>query len=100
MRNRWGYYMIMRPMGPGCQPSGFIEWEECDGETVIPAINRTAWAWLLYDRKLTPEEIRDYELVECPAACNTCRHFVCAEMDRNFCDKHLTMKDGKCDSWE
>lgn len=50
------YGMRLRGFGPGCQPMrGLIDGVEASGKY---------WAMLTYNRKLTPEEIRDYELDE------------------------------------
>lgn len=47
------YGMRLRPCGIGCQPKGFAE---ClDGD-------KQYWNYLLYDRKLTDDEVRNYEL--------------------------------------
>ena len=58
------YYMLMRPFGPGCQPRGSVDMWPLDGETVIPEIGHHAWAIVWYERRLTDEELRDYEMVE------------------------------------
>lgn len=51
----WVYGMRLRGFAPGCQPmEGFVEREDDpDGKY---------WDILLYDRPLTLEEERDYEL--------------------------------------
>lgn len=57
------YYMTQRPAGPGCQPrDGLISVEGLDPKNVIPGIGGTAWSMLTYDRPLTDDEIREYEL--------------------------------------
>lgn len=60
--DRYRYYCLMRPVGPGAVPSGFIECGECDPEKVIPEIGRGAWGWVEYDRPLDMCEILQYEL--------------------------------------
>lgn len=51
----WVYGMRLRGFSPGCQPKeGFIEREDDpDGKY---------WDLLVYDRMLTEQEMRDYEL--------------------------------------
>ena len=60
--DRYRYYCLLRPVGPGSVPPGFIDWGECDPEKVIPEIGRGAWGWVEYERELTLAEIADYEL--------------------------------------
>lgn len=60
----WAYCMPMRPAGPGCQPcDGLIAVKDLDPGFVLPGMTTTAWSALLYDRKLTDDEIRQYELL-------------------------------------
>lgn len=60
------YYCIMRPPAPGTIPKGvetvcaFIE------RRYIPEINRMAWGYVEYYRKLTLHEVFDYELIMQP----------------------------------
>lgn len=56
------YYCLMRPVGPGAVPRGFTDWGELDHTVVIPSIDHGAWGWVEYERQLTPQEIRYYEL--------------------------------------
>lgn len=60
---RYKYYLMERPPGPGCQPTdGLCETQdygyqrECMGEMV------RAWGFALYRRRLSPEEVKKYEL--------------------------------------
>lgn len=67
---RYLYYLLMRPVGPGCQPPGSINWGSMDGKTVIPEIGHHAWGWVEYDHPLTEKELQDYEMAvaeECDA---------------------------------
>lgn len=48
------YEMYMRPMGPGCQPKGIVEFEEGKGR----------WGLVAYERPLTEKELSDYEMRE------------------------------------
>lgn len=58
------YYMTQRPAQPGAQPKkGLTDIQAFDSRTFIPSIGREAYALLTYDRVLTAEEVRDYELV-------------------------------------
>lgn len=47
------YGMRLRPVGIGCQPKGFIEFDESDDRY---------WNVIYYDRPLSEEEIRNYDL--------------------------------------
>lgn len=56
------YGMRLRPCGIACQPKGFTE---ClDGD-------KKYWNYLLYDRKLTDEETKNYDLDYIPEKENT-----------------------------
>lgn len=58
------YYMIARPAGPGAMPkNGLKEIIELDPTVMIPEIKRTAYALLEYDRALSLQEERSYELI-------------------------------------
>ena len=58
------YYMILRPVGIGCQPKGFISYRNYDRRTYVPAIDHEAWGEITYDRKLSPEEIKVYDMMK------------------------------------
>lgn len=60
------YYLLMRPVGPGCQPPGSVDCGNMDGETVLPEIGHYAWGWVEYDHPLTEKELQDYEMVVVP----------------------------------
>ena len=47
--NYW-YEMLLRPFSIGCQPMGFVEVIEAEGDTVS----------LAYERELTAEELDEY----------------------------------------
>ncbi len=61
------YYSTQRPLGPGIfpRPTGnrVESIENYDSRTRIPAIGREAWGYIDYERKLTVQEERSYELV-------------------------------------
>lgn len=53
----YGYGMRLRGFAPGCQPmKGLIDWKDLDEEKC------GYYSLLYYDRKLTEQEVRDYEL--------------------------------------
>ncbi len=52
------YRMRLRPMGIGCQPDGFIKYEDLDKKAT------GFWGEFTYSEKLTPEQIRKFELTE------------------------------------
>ena len=62
MRMTYLYYLTQRPAGPGCQPRrGLLEIIDLD-RAYVPEIGMEAWSAVTYDRPLTDEEIRSYEL--------------------------------------
>ena len=57
------YYSTQRPVGPGTYPrGGVIEIVNFDYRQPVESIDRPAWGYIEYNRELTPEEIRNYEL--------------------------------------
>lgn len=61
------YYSTQRPVMPGTFPKrGMAEFENYDSRKQVEEIGRPAWAELYYDRELSKEELRDYELVKAP----------------------------------
>lgn len=58
------YYMILRPVGIGSQPKGFLNYQNYDRRTYIPAINHEAWGEVTYDRQLSAEEIKAFDMIE------------------------------------
>lgn len=48
------YEMLRRPIGLGCQPKGFIDTNDSKG----------SWGLVAYDRKLTDNELYEYEMKE------------------------------------
>lgn len=61
------YYLTQRPAGPGAQPrDGVLSVSNYPHKTMIPSIQREAWADVLYGRELTPQEVSDYELTPEP----------------------------------
>lgn len=51
------YGMRLRGYAPGCQPKGVKEVVELDA-----SFKRKYWDVISYDRKLTEEEVKNYEL--------------------------------------
>lgn len=62
MRQEFAYGMRFRPIGPGCQPSGWAKSKEFDLRTRLKT-GEEVHAILWYDHELTDKEVRDYELV-------------------------------------
>lgn len=61
------YYSIYRPVSIGTYPKqGLVSFENYDNQKQIDGIERTAWAELTYNRKLTENEIKEYEFMEEP----------------------------------
>lgn len=61
------YYSIMRPVSIGTAPkSGMVDFINYDNRTEIRTNNGVvrAWAELYYNRELTEQELKDYELVK------------------------------------
>lgn len=57
------YYTLCRPPMLGGIPKGAIAVCAWGSRPFVPEINRSAWGTVDYSRQLTPEEIRDYELM-------------------------------------
>ena len=58
------YYLTQRPPGPGCFPAGAVAVGDYQDKIYVPEIRRNAWGWVEYPEPLTPEQIRNYELLE------------------------------------
>ena len=54
------YYLTQRGIGPGCQPSGFVSFEDTDGELTT---GKRCYGYVVYNAPLSEEQIRDYELI-------------------------------------
>lgn len=60
------YYSTQRPIAPGTTlKEGCVGVVNFDEKIYVPKIKREAWGFVDYDRPLTKEEIKEYEL--CPA---------------------------------
>ena len=57
------HYTLYRPPMPGSIPKGAIAVSTWGSRPFIPEINRSAWGTVDYSRQLTPEEMRNYELM-------------------------------------
>ena len=61
------YFSTMRPVSIGTYPKeGMQEFKNFRKRKYIREIEQEAWGILKYDRELTPEECKKYELVEFP----------------------------------
>lgn len=58
------YYTTQRPPMLGCIPNGAASVACFDDRQFVEEIGRRAWGYADYPRKLTDEEIKDYELTE------------------------------------
>lgn len=59
---RYRYLLLMRPPTPGAIPiKGLLECREEEGTS--PSGHHT-WGWALYNRKLSDQEINNFELEE------------------------------------
>ncbi len=57
------YYSTQRPIGPGSIPMNVvIKIVNFDYRKPVPKIGRPAWGYVVYDRELTQQEARSYEL--------------------------------------
>ena len=57
------YYMILRPVGIGCQPKGFVSYEDYGRRKYVPEIDHEAWGTVTYNRELSEEEIKAYDMM-------------------------------------
>ena len=58
------YYSVLRPIGPGTFPkAGMIEFENFNSRIPVKEIDRMAWGYLDYDRRLSGREVDAYDLV-------------------------------------
>jgi len=59
------YYSTHRPVGPGTYPRAEAhEIHNYEDRQYVRDAGREVWGYIEYDRELTPEETRSYELVE------------------------------------
>lgn len=58
------YYLTMRPRSIGTQPRDLADWKDYDKRTYVEEINHKAWGELYYERRLTQDEIKRYELID------------------------------------
>lgn len=54
------YYLTQRGIAPGCQPKGFSSWVDTPEGKLTTGVQ--CYGYVEYERELTPEEIREYEL--------------------------------------
>lgn len=63
MSKRYVYYMLMRPPTPGAMPiDGLADLNDFGERMYVREIDREAWGKLIYMRKLSDEEIWNWEL--------------------------------------
>lgn len=60
MTCRYYYRMRLRGVGPGCQPKGFVD--TVKKVTLCGETFTATYDILIYSRKLTDEEVEEYEL--------------------------------------
>ena len=58
------YYLLLRGRSIGTQPDGAVGWTDYTARKFVPEIGREAWGELYYDRKLTDQEVRSYDLYD------------------------------------
>ena len=82
----YAYCTPYRPAGPGCQPTdGLIATRDIDpNEPIIPGTDITAWSVLLYDRKLSVDEMRAYELLP-----------LCYDLTQKKLNEYIAMSEDK-----
>lgn len=63
-KNGWiKYYTTLRPVSIGSQPKkGFMDFVNYDNRTEVNG--KMVWAELYYDRELSAQELKDYELIK------------------------------------
>lgn len=63
MSKRYVYYMLMRPPMPGAMPiDGLVDLKDFGDKAYVREIDREAWGKLVYMRKLSDEEVWNWEL--------------------------------------
>lgn len=64
MEKLYRYYTPMRPPMLGAIPKqGLQDVHVCDRRELVAGCQRPVWGWADYDRKLTAQELFDYEMV-------------------------------------
>lgn len=62
------YYSVLRPVSIGTYPKeGMTKFENFDKRTYIDAIKHEAWGFLIYNRELSEQEARSFDLVRSAA---------------------------------
>lgn len=58
------YYSKLRPVGPGTYPkSGATDIHNYNDKIYVKDAGQQVWGYIEYNRELTPEELRSYELI-------------------------------------
>lgn len=64
MQKRYVYYLPYRPPAPGTHPIyGLADLNDFGEKMYVREINREAWGKLVYKRKLSDQEVYNWELV-------------------------------------
>lgn len=91
----YGYYLTLRGPALGAMPEGSVAMMTYDERTYHEKVFARVMGWVGYTRPLTPEEVRDYELV--PDESNTFvydRYFVeIKKMSRDASGKKRVTSD-------
>ena len=58
------YYLLLRGRSIGTQPDGYSGWTDYAARKFVPEIGREAWGELYYEKSLTAQQVRDYDLYD------------------------------------
>ena len=60
---RYVYYLLYRPPAPGTHPiDGLVDLKDFGERMYVREIDREAWGKLIYTRKLSDQEVYNWEL--------------------------------------
>ena len=63
MKKLYAYGLVLRPIGPMCQPKGFYDWrQDSDMKFKLPS-GEYVWTVIWYDRMLSDDELKEYEMI-------------------------------------
>lgn len=63
----FAYYTTQRPPVMGAVPRGGLLYTHCyEKRSYVERIDRMAWGCAVYNRRLSPQEVADFELVAEP----------------------------------
>ena len=66
MKKVYRYYCLHRPPMPGTVPRGMVKIEDYGDRVAVKEIDRHAWGYVEYERRLSANEIGEYELAPAP----------------------------------